>query len=455
MFLSFGDERPFYEELEIQSPIFATYVRSVLMAGSRESPDLKSVYNAQNIVVYGNVPSGKTTQIYGYLATLFNTRSVYSIKNNVYSGTFQYKSSPFHIEFSTKFIKNTDITNDNKNIEFIRHITQTPNMLFQIPKVLYIKHFDMCSLEIQKFFLRIIEKSAAHTRFILEVRDLSKLNDAIISRFHILRMGTPRLVDQVIPILRKIYRTHRDGCEISEEELYHIVQYSHSDNFTTFLAPHRGVEGSREKRSEESTGLGGTGSPIPIGDLQYNLKAVFGNLAIYLSSFHNPGAGAKRLYLPVYLQRFVTLKEMIFQVTPKNFFVTMRKIREILLEIYVNNVSSVLLQSFLYKTFMHWIAQKWSDRGRGWEIQYKFTQVTSKMNYMLITSNKDVLFHELFILEMMKIILFADQEEEAAVAKVPEAALSPPQVIPATVPIEKPVETTKVSKRGRPKKVGV
>ncbi len=435
MFLSFGDERPFYEELEIQSPIFATYVRSLLMAGSRESPDLKSVYNAQNIVVYGNVPSGKTTQIYGYLATLFNTRSVYSIKNNVYSGTFQYKSSPFHIEFSTKFIKNTDITNDNKNIEFIRHITQTPNMLFQIPKVLYIKHFDMCSLEIQKFFLRIIEKSAAHTRFILEVRDLSKLNDAIISRFHILRMGTPRLVDQVIPILRKIYRTHRDGSEISEEELYHIVQYSHSDNFT---------------------GLGGTGSPIPISDLQYNLKAVFGNLAIYLSSFHNPGAGAKRLYLPVYLQRFVTLKEMIFQVTPKNFFATMRKIREILLEIYVNNVSSVLLQSFLYKTFMHWIAQKWSDRGRGWEIQYKFTQVTSKMNYMLITSNKDVLFHELFILEMMKIILFADQEEEAAVAKVPEAALSPPQTIPATVPIEKSMETlTKVSKRGRPKKVGV
>ncbi len=394
MFLSFGDQRPFYEELDLQSPIFASYVRSVIKSqgDGKESPDLKSVYDTQNFIVYGNVPCGKTTQIYGYLASLFNTRSVYSIKNNVYSGSFQYKSSPFHIEFSTKFIKNTDITNDNKNIEFIRHITQTPNMLFQIPKVLYIKHFDMCSLEIQKFFLRIIEKSAGHTRFILEVRDLSKLNDAIISRFHILRMGSPRLVEDVIPLVRKVYRKRRilsgsskeDGPEITDEELDHIIRHSHCENFTY-----------RER---------------PLEDYRFNLKAIFGNLAIYLST-QSPGVpGGKRLYVPLYIQRFVTLKEMIFKTTPQNFFIHMKTIREILLEIYVNNVSSTMLQKYLYQTFVEWLEEANKERDdRAFDVLiHKFTQMTTKLNYMLATANKDVLFHELYILEMIKVIIFKE-----------------------------------------------
>jgi hypothetical protein len=407
MFLSFGDQRPFYEELDIQSPIFASYVRSVVKRDGEHSPDLKSVYHSQNFIVYGNVPCGKTTQIYGYLASLFNTRSIYSIKNNVYSGSFQYKSSPFHIEFSTKFIKNTDITNDNKNIEFIRHITQTPNMLFQIPKVLYIRNFDLCSLEIQKFFLRIIEKSAAHTRFILEVRDLSKLNDAIISRFHILRMGAPRLVEDVIPLVRKVYRERRilgeeavEGPELTDEELDHIIRHSHCENFTY-----------RER---------------PLEDYRFNLKAIFGNLAIYLST-QSPGVpGGKRLYVPLYVQRFVTLKELIFKTTPQNFFIHMKTIREILLEIYVNNVSSMVLQKYLYQTFVEWLEEKSKERGRGAfdttllarsedraqssresSQIHKFTQMTTELNYMLVTANKDVLFHELYILEMIKIRLFS------------------------------------------------
>ena len=406
MFLSFGDQRPFYEELDIQSPIFSSYVRSILDISARggEDPDLKSVYNSQNIIVYGNVPCGKTTQIYGYLATMFNTRSVYSIKNNVYSGAFQYKSSPFHIEFSTKFIKNTDITNDNKNIEFIRHITQTPNMLFQIPKVLYIKHFDLCSLEIQKFFLRIIEKSAGHTRFILEVRDLSKLNDAIRSRFLPIRMNTPRLVEEVIPLVRKVYRERRilgggsgsgggggDGAaEITDEELDHIIRYSHCENFTY-----------RERSIE---------------DYNYNLKAIFGNLAIYLST-HPPGTpGGKKLYVPLYIQRFITLKELILKSTPQDFFKHMRTIREILLEIYVNNVSSQVLQKFLYQTFVEWIEDSYREKGKsldkctGLSKIIRFTKITTDINQMLVTGNKDVLFHELYIMEILRMIIFSDSE---------------------------------------------
>ena len=406
MFLSFGDQRPFYEELDIQSPIFSSYVRSILDKSSRCSadPDLKSVYNSQNIIVYGNVPCGKTTQIYGYLATMFNTRSVYSIKNNVYSGTFQYKSSPFHIEFSTKFIKNTDITNDNKNIEFIRHITQTPNMLFQIPKVLYIKHFDLCSLEIQKFFLRIIEKSAGHTRFILEVRDLSKLNEAIRSRFLPVRMGTPRLVEDVIPLVRKVYRERRilhssehgggggegeKGPEITDEELDHIIRHSHCENFTY-----------RERSMEE---------------YQYNLKGIFGNLAIYLST-HLPGTpGGKKLYTPLYIQRFVTLKELIFKTTPQNFFKHMRTIREILLEIYVNNVSSQVLQKYLYQTFVEWIGDRYRETSMEMEKIIRFTRITTNMNQMLVTGNKDVLFHELYIMEILRMILFSGEGEKIGI----------------------------------------
>lgn len=87
----------------------------------------------------------------------------------------------------------------------------------------------------------------------------------------------------------------------------------------------------------------------------------------------------------------------------------MKTIREILLEIYVNNVSSGVLQKYLYQTFVEWLGTRdegdEGDKERDLLI-HKFTRMTTKMNYMLATANKDVLFHELYILEMIKVILF-------------------------------------------------
>jgi hypothetical protein len=202
-------------------------------------------------------------------------------------------------------------------------------------------------------------------------------------------MGSPRLVDDVIPLVRKVFRERRilgsgpgigPGPEITESELDHIIRHSHCENFTY--------------KKREMT------------DYKFNLKMIFGNLAIYLSTLHPLTPGGKKLYVPLYIQRFITLKEMIFKTTPQNFFIHMKAIREILLEIYVNNVSSMVLQKYLFQTFVEWIDDHWkADPSKKSEIITHFIGVTSKINYMMVTANKDVLFHELYILEIIKIVL--------------------------------------------------
>ena len=224
MYLSFFDEKPFFHELDFNSSTIQNYLYSLFIKPRstfirsnniecEESHDIKNINHLQNIIVTGPRSSGKTTQIYAFMASLFNTRSIYNIKNNIYENNFQYKSSSYHIEFSTKHFKNSDITDDNnhrgrnKNIEFVRNVIETPNILINAPKLLYIRDFDCCSPEMQKFFLRLIEKSMLNVRFILEVRDLTKISEAILSRFLILHTSMPSL-DKAKVALENVYQKY-------------------------------------------------------------------------------------------------------------------------------------------------------------------------------------------------------------------------------------------------------
>ncbi len=403
MFLSFFEEKPFYHELDFKSPFLEPYLYSIINHKNRtysnensDNYDLTSIHNLQSIIVSGPRSSGKSTQIYAFIASLVNSRSIYNLKINIEG--FRYKYSPFHIQFSIKNFKNNDIIDDNPNIKFIRNIISTPNMGFNIPKLLYIQDFDKSSMEIQKFFLRIIEKSATNVRFILEINDLKNLNEAIISRFLVLRCNTPSL-EQIQLSLNNIYDKYiindylnmienRDKIidtlkEEKENVIEKMILNSHLHNFT--------YQPSCDSKSPE-----GCSASRPY-QIYYNLKDVYGNMAIYISSFQNPFM-YKHIYLPMYIKKCIKLKNIILNTNQDIFFENMNYIRDLLLELYVNNIDSSIILKYLHLTFVQYFNNP--------EITMDLTEKLTKVERNMKAANKDVIFIELYIVYILKYLLF-------------------------------------------------
>jgi hypothetical protein len=331
------------------------------------------------------------------IASLFNTRSIYHLQNNLYENNFQYKSSLYHIEFSTKYFKNSDIIDDNnnksktKNIEFVRTIIETNNMMLNVPKLLYIRDFDMCSQDMQKFFLRLIERSMTNVRFILEIHDLTKVSPAILSRFTVLRTMNPPL-ESVREVLGRMYdkwvpekEKEKSGSGYDQDRekiIEHAILYSHISNFTY------------QPRTT-----------------YYRLKDMFGIMSIYLSSLDNPYM-YKTYYIPTCIKRAIKMKHIILSMTQENFFDQMIVIREILLELFVNNVSSSLIQKYLVDTFIQYFDNDSLFKN-------ELCAFGNKIDHDSAVANKDVFFTELLVIFISKKLLFIKEKvEEVQVEEV-------------------------------------
>ncbi len=446
MYLSYFEQKPFYHELDFKSQFIEIYLNSLIknrinndynINDDSDKYDLNSIYNLQNIIVYGNDSSGKTTQIHGFLASLFNTQSIYNLKSNVEG--FRYKYSPFHIQFSVKNFKNSDIIDDNPNIKFIRNIVSTPNMGFNIPKILYITDFDKTSIEIQKFFLRIIEKSANNVRFILEINILKHLDGSIISRFLTLKCNIPSY-EQVIKSLNNFYDKYiiqnssnmiknndihlNDLINEKEMVLKDIILNSNLYNFT--YKPNK---------------------------IHYNLKNIYGNISIYISSFQNQNM-YKNIYIPMYIKKCIKLKNIIFNTTQHNFFENMNYIRDLLLELYVNNINSTTILNYLYYCIIEFY-------NYDFEITNFFIEKLSHVEHKMKMSNKDVIFIEMYIVYILKYILFNKKVEivkEKIIVEEDKKIIVQEQIVKKDVEkdVEKEIEVIKeeiIKKRGRKKKV--
>jgi DNA polymerase III delta prime subunit len=428
MYLSFFEEKPFYHELDFKSRFIEKYLYSLLENQNQnynyndilENYNLQSIYNLQNIIIHGPNSSGKTTQIYAFLSSLLNTRSVYHLKNN--DEGFRYKYSPFHIQFSVKNFKNSDIIDDNPNIKFIRNIISTPNMGFHIPKILYITDFDKTSMEIQKFFLRIIEKSASNVRFILEINDLKHLNEAIISRFYILYCKIPSY-EEIKLSLHRIYdkyilHNHSNMIEnhsnilnelVNEKEnvLNEIILNSHLFNFTY--------------------------KPTKI---HYQLKDIYGNIAIYISSFQNQHM-YKNIYMHMYFKKCIKLKNVILQITQNTFFEDMNYIRELLLELYVNNINLSMVLHYLYLCAIEYFDYNHT-------ISFDLCEKLSNVEHKMKLSNKDIIFVELYIVHILKYILFIKNEIKKVEKEVKEVKEVEKEEVKEVKEVEKEVEKEEV-----------
>ena len=169
---------------------------------------------------------------------------------------------------------------------------------------------------------------------------------------------------------------------------------------------------------------------------------MFGLMGIYLSSLNNPSM-YKTFYIPSYIKRGIQLKDIIFATNQENFFDHILKIREILLEIFVNNISSVIIQQYLAQSLNEYF-------NTNQIIQCEIAEMVAKIDYETSISNKDVLFTERFILSLLKKLLFHQNIQTVDVNIDIDVKVKDVNV---DVDIKVKDVDVEVKKRGRKKKV--
>lgn len=363
MFYTILRERPFYEELDFRPPCVDTYLQGVITNRhllEESEVDVGSIYHLGHLYFTGAKGVGKTTQIYALMASVVHNRSVYFLKNRTFQRSFHYKCSQFHVEFSAKSFKNmSDITTSH---QFVISVVSSPNIAYGIPRFVFIRDFHLCNEHNQKFFLRIIEKYSSNVRFIVEGDASIRPIEPISSRF--LTLFIPAV--SLEKIREVVFRRVPD----LEEELWpEIVRNSSILNWIR----------------EEETG-DGAGAGVEAGARAYNMKNLFGILCVHLSD------RSKKIYKPTHIIKCVALQRCILQVTEKSFFEKMTTIREILLELFVNNVDS----NFVLDYFMRFACAHAPEKSG------LFIEEASQISHQMSMANKDIFFLELYLFFIVK-----------------------------------------------------
>lgn len=300
-----------------------------------------------NLLVYGGVSSGKTTQIYALLATIMNDKRVYDLKNAVFEEdrkSICYKTSMYHIEIDPIQLG----SNDKFFIQnFLKSYAETRNIGLDIPKIIYIKNADLLSKNAQFQLRKIIEKTCLTARFIFEVNALSNFLPPLISRCLVVRISYPKKENIIISI--------KKFCEKKEYEIDDVII---------------------NEIIEENIKI----NYIP------NLKKIYGYLKYYLIT-------KKKFHLLYYDQYY----EILNYITNKKIsFASLQKIRDIINELYINLISMEELMFFIF----YELNKKYNDE----KFLLKLLDLTILCNIRLKKGNKDCLHIEYYIISIIDII---------------------------------------------------
>ena len=204
------DRRLLYNELDFKNDSIDRIICNI------------DIHNMSNLAIYGSKGSGKSTKIYGLLAQLLG-KNIYNLKKATYENegkTFIYYSSDYHIEFDPYYYAN----NDRYFISgYLKNYINSENILFNIPKVVYIKNADYLSTQSQMSLRRMIEKSSMTTKFIFECYQLNKIIDPLKSRFLLIRNPMPKLESIVLYLNRYIVE---NNININRDQFNKIVNNS-------------------------------------------------------------------------------------------------------------------------------------------------------------------------------------------------------------------------------------
>ena len=145
----------------------------------------------QNLIFNGIKSSGKTTQIYALLCSIFDEK-VYNLKHNtieIDKKTFKFRSSIYHIEIDCiELLNNERLFFSN----YLKEYVETRNIGLDIPKVIVMTNVEKLCQQSFLFLRKIIENNFKSSRYIFETSKLSCIPNSIKSRFFIIRIIPPK-----------------------------------------------------------------------------------------------------------------------------------------------------------------------------------------------------------------------------------------------------------------------
>jgi len=303
--------------------------------------------NLQNFIIYGNPSSGKSTRVNCYLANKFNN-SIHSTKINTYilnkSVDIIYKTSNYHIEISPGDYG----TNDRLIItEFLTQIAKMRNIINNNRKVFFIKNVEKMTHKAQFELIKLIENTYNTAEYIMTCSNLNKLNLKLYSYFLLLRNPSPNQKD-----ITKILKNIADNLEIkiTGRAINIIIENSKQMSLTTNL-----------------------NNIINIFQLSYI-------------------TGKYLKYDIVSTDTIDKLIEFINTKPPLNKE-TIDKMRELIYTIYISNIDMSIVLKHILNNFM--------NKNTQIDEKYRIINNTSKYELLMISGNKESLYLETYILNIL------------------------------------------------------
>ena len=300
-----------------------------------------------NLLFYGIAGCGKTIKIYSLLATILDKR-VYDLKNINFEEDkkiMTYKSSIYHIEIDKFNLGSNEKLFINS---FLKNYTETKNIGLDLPKIILIKNVNLFSKQSQLALRKIVDLNYKTSKFIFEISNLSNLISPLKSRFLIIRIPMPSILE--VKDCIKNYSI-RKGFTIKDDIIDNIINDS---------------------------------SKISIN---INLKKIFGFLRFYLLT------GTPFIFL--YYNSFFQILEIILN--KKISMVSINKIREIVNEMYINLIPMEDLLIFLFNKLL----DKFSNN---LVILTDLINLTVKCDLNLKKGNKECIHLEYYIISVIDLI---------------------------------------------------
>lgn len=284
MYLSIFEDKPNLDNLGFKN--------KKLEAFSRFHIDL-----LPNFLFNGVNGSGKSTQIYAFLCSLFNDK-VYNLKTNEYEYDKKkiiYKSSIYHIEVDIlELLSNEKIFFSN----FLKEYCITRNIGLNLPKIIYLKNANKMSKLSMLFCRKLIESNYISCKFIFETNGLGNFPQSLVSRFLMIRVAMPS-IKETESVLKKYLKDKK--IKIDKKNFDYIVKKS----------------SSRDK---------------------INLKKIMGHIRYYVSTGK---------HLEVFYDQYIN--DLLILIKTKNLsFSNINIIKNMIQEIYINlvNLDEVLMIIF-------------------------------------------------------------------------------------------------------------
>jgi replication factor C subunit 3/5 len=307
-----------------------------------------------HLLLYGPSASGKKTKIYAFINEIYNTIITSKQVSNV---ILKHNKNISYKYFSNKYF--IEITPSNYNqqdkyiiSEFINNISKSKNIATQSFKIIIIHKADKLSFNAQTALRRIMETNINTVRFIFIANHINKIISPIVSRCLSIRNPSPSIND-ITCILK--YIALKEKIILSKYNIDKIIENSSKIN----------------------------NLPNLINAINY-IELSFNKNGKYIT--YNDGINLK----------FDSLFNIFKTINNINFFLP--KIREIIFELYTNNIDLNLIFKFIVNKFNH-------DNTYSSNIKYNIIHAASDYQYRLVKSfNYGIIHVEAFLVYIFNII---------------------------------------------------